>query len=81
MSVIENSQVSEQVREVYMTGEYNQRQEEFVYSVRKAAGAVLSFAQRAVGFFPATAPDSMSEHFDHAEKRNDPTPSLEYYRT
>ena len=46
--------------------------------LRKVAAAVLHIAR----FLPEQAPEAMSEHYDHAQKRNDPSPpvDVEHYR-
>lgn len=50
--------------------------------LRKAAGAILHFAGRVVDgvaqlVAPAAPPDALSEHFGHAEKRNDLNPPVD----
>jgi hypothetical protein len=51
--------------------------QEYFSPFRRAAQAVLHLAR----FLPETAPDAASEHFDHAEKRNDPSPRVRNYTT
>lgn len=53
--------------------------------LRQAGGAVLHFAVRVLDgvasfVLPSVPHDRLSEHFGHAEKRNDPFPKIDLTR-
>ncbi len=54
-------------------------EEAHVGFVARTGRAVIHFANKYLSVVPE-APDYQSEHFDHAEKWNDPRPALNDYR-
>ena len=59
--------------------EYLALDEQEGHGVLQVMGNVVNFARQHLRFLNAEPSDCLSEHFGHAEKRNDPFPDIANY--